>query len=287
MDPALVKEREAFLRRARTMQYVETARVAQQSASSSLKSSSPSPSPAKRPAPNPAQRDYLTMDARPQNQGRFALLSKVVKYMKQRHLERDVHPLSVEEILEETMLQDSPLSDVKWLETEALPNNPKIHSTADGKFVFKPKYDVRNRQELYQLLKRHEFRGLGGIYLDDLAEAVADVDKVVQSLGDHVIHVVIPHDKKVVLFYNDKSFDLGIKEEFKQLWRAVSVEGMHEVKIEECLRRNGITSMSADRKIFTLATKQKQVGRKRASNRPVKLKDNEHLQDILKDFSQK
>ncbi|BHF62290.1 Transcription initiation factor IIE subunit beta [Sparganum proliferum] len=118
MDPALVKEREAFLRRARTMQYVETARVAQQSASSSLKSSSPSPSPAKRPAPNPAQRDYLTMDARPQNQGRFALLSKVVKYMKQRHLERDVHPLSVEEILEETMLQDSPLSDVKWLETE-------------------------------------------------------------------------------------------------------------------------------------------------------------------------
>ncbi|BHF62652.1 Transcription initiation factor IIE subunit beta [Sparganum proliferum] len=272
MDPALVKEREAFLRRARTMQYVETARVAQQSASSSLKSSSPSPSPAKRPAPNPAQRDYLTMDARPQNQGRFALLSKVVKYMKQRHLERDVHPLSVEEILEETMLQDSPLSDVKWLETEALPNNPKIHSTADGKFVFKPKYDVRNRQELYQLLKRHEFRGLGGIYLDDLAEAVADVDKVVQSLGDHVIHV---------------SFDLGIKEEFKQLWRSVSVEGMHEVKIEEYLRRNGIASMSADRKIFTLATKQKQVGRKRASNRPVKLKDNEHLQDILKDFSQK
>uniref|UniRef100_A0A0X3PTE6 Transcription initiation factor IIE subunit beta n=1 Tax=Schistocephalus solidus TaxID=70667 RepID=A0A0X3PTE6_SCHSO len=110
------------------------------------------------------------------------------------------------------MLQDAPLSDVKWLETEALPNNPKIHSTADGKFVFKPKYDVRNRQELYQLLKRHEFRGLGGIYLDDLAEAVADVERVVQSLGDHVIQVVTPHDKKVVLFYNDKSFDLGIKE---------------------------------------------------------------------------
>ncbi|VDM02281.1 unnamed protein product [Schistocephalus solidus] len=287
MDPSLVKEREAFLRRARTMQYVETPRINQQAASSSVKSSSPSPSPAKRLATNPAQRDYLTMDSRPQNQGRFALLSKVVKYMKQRHLERDVHPLSVEEILEETMLQDAPLSDVKWLETEALPNNPKIHSTADGKFVFKPKYDVRNRQELYQLLKRHEFRGLGGIYLDDLAEAVADVERVVQSLGDHVIQVVTPHDKKVVLFYNDKSFDLGIKEEFKQLWRAVSVEGMHELKIEEYLRRNGITSMSADRKTFTLVTKQKHTGQKRASNRPVKLKDNEHLQDILKDFSQK
>nr|VZI45444.1 unnamed protein product [Spirometra erinaceieuropaei] len=156
------------------------------------------------------------MDARPQNQGRFALLSKVVKYMKQRHLERDIHPLSVEEILEETMLQDSPLSDVKWLETEALPNNPKIHSTADGKFVFKPNV---SRSSLFL--------------------------------------------------------------EFKQLWRAVSVEGMHEVKIEEYLRRNGITSMSADRKIFTLATKQKQAGRKRASNRPVKCLDNHVLPKSL------
>uniref|UniRef100_A0A0X3PZ67 Transcription initiation factor IIE subunit beta n=1 Tax=Schistocephalus solidus TaxID=70667 RepID=A0A0X3PZ67_SCHSO len=82
MDPSLVKEREAFLRRARTMQYVETPRINQQAASSSVKSSSPSPSPAKRLATNPAQRDYLTMDSRPQNQGRFALLSKVVKYMK-------------------------------------------------------------------------------------------------------------------------------------------------------------------------------------------------------------
>ncbi|VDN15179.1 unnamed protein product [Dibothriocephalus latus] len=212
MDPSLLKEREAFLRRARTMQYVETPRITQPSVSSSAKSSSPGPSPAKRAVTTPAQRDYLTVDSRPQNQGRFALLSKVVKYMKQRHLERDIHPLSVDEILEETMLQDAPLSDVKWLETEALPNNPKIHSTPDGKFVFRPKYEVRNKQELYQLLKKHEVKGLGGIYLDDLAEAVADVDKVVQSLGDNVIQVVTPHDKKVVLFYNDKTLDLGIKE---------------------------------------------------------------------------
>lgn len=33
-----------------------------------------------------------------------------------------------------------------------------------------------------------------------------------QSFGDHVIRIVTPHDKKTILFYNDKSFDLNVDE---------------------------------------------------------------------------
>ncbi|VDD75434.1 unnamed protein product [Mesocestoides corti] len=281
MDPSLLKEREAFLRRAKNMPVIEKPRIQQQPVSQA----NVSPTPAKRPFIS-TSRDYLAMDTRPQNQGRFTLLSRVVKYMKQRHLERDLHPLSVDEILEELMLQDTPQSDINWLENEALPNNPKISVSSDGKFVFKPKYDIRSRNELYQILKKHEIKGLGGIYLDDICEALPEAEKVIQNLGDTVIQVTTPHDKKTVLFFNDKSFDLNVEEEFKQLWRAVSVEGVHEGKIEEYLHKNGITSMSADKKVFIPAAKQKRPGQRRAT-RPVRLKDNEHLQDILKDFSDK
>ena len=68
---------------------------------------------------------------------------------------------------------------------QALPNNPKIRVTPDRKFVFKPRYDIRTRQDLYQLLKRHELKGLGGVYLDDIAECIPDAEKVINVSFDH------------------------------------------------------------------------------------------------------
>lgn len=52
--------------------------------------------------------------------------------------------------------------------------------TPDKKFVFKPKYEIRNRNDLYKLLKTHELKGLGGILFDDVDEAIKDADKVVK-----------------------------------------------------------------------------------------------------------
>ncbi|CAH8624568.1 unnamed protein product [Heterobilharzia americana] len=105
--------------------------------------------------------------------------------MKQRHLEGDTHPLSVEEILEEAVLHDTPPATIKWLEEEALPNNPKIRVTEDSKFVFRPRYNIRTRKDLYQLFRRQELKGLGGIYLDDLTESIPDVEKIL-SVGKSV-----------------------------------------------------------------------------------------------------
>ncbi len=78
MDPSLLKEREAFLRRAKNMPVVERPRTQQPAV---VQSSSPGPTPAKRPM-LASTRDYLALDTRPQNQGKFTLLSRVVKYMK-------------------------------------------------------------------------------------------------------------------------------------------------------------------------------------------------------------
>ncbi|VEL26264.1 unnamed protein product [Protopolystoma xenopodis] len=178
MDPALVREREAFLRRAKLIPTIDAPKP-------SLATSEPH-------APRrsaTSSLDYRALESRPINQGRFAILSRIVKYMKvnqviyllfkQRHLEHDLHPLSVDEILEEAMLQDISHHTMKWLEDEALPNNPKIKAFPEKKFAFKPKYDARNRQELYHLLKRNDVKGIGGVYLDDIAEGISDAEKVV------------------------------------------------------------------------------------------------------------
>ncbi|CAH8862667.1 unnamed protein product [Trichobilharzia szidati] len=291
MNPSLIKEREAFLKRAMAMPVVEKPKA--NPATSSSASAASEGNSLRRPPPSVASSSSVSTELRSVDstrpsilQGKFAVLSRIVKYMKQRHLEGDTHPLSVDEILEEAVLHDTPPATIRWLEEEALPNNPKIRVTEDRKFVFRPRYDIRTRKDLYQLLRRQELKGLGGIYLDDLTESLPDVEKILASFGDHVIRIVTPHDKKTILFYNDKSFDLNVDEEFKQRWRAVSVEGVHETKIEEYLKRNGISSMSGDRKSFT-PVQRKKPGQKRASNRPVHFKDNEHVNGILEDFSEK
>ncbi|VDO75258.1 unnamed protein product, partial [Schistosoma mattheei] len=236
MNPSLIKEREAFLKRAMTIPVVEKPKS---NFSGTSEEKGAVTSVHRRGPPSVSTVSELrSLELKPQLQGKFAVLSRI-----QRHLEGDTHPLSVEEILEEAVLHDTPPAT-------ALPNNPKIRVTTDAKFVFKPRYDIRTRKDLYQLLRRQELKGLGGIYLDDLTESVPDVEKILNSFGDHVIRIVTPHDKKTILFYNDKSFDLNVDEEFKQQWRSVSVEGVHETKIEEYLKRNGISSMSGDRKNF-------------------------------------
>lgn len=115
MDPKLAKEREAFLRQAKNSIIVEKPRNVPVPANFS--SQAVTTYSAIKPHLS-TTRDYLAMDIRPQNQGKFKLLSCVVKYMKTRHLEGDFHPLSVEEILEELTLLDQPKSDIRWLEEE-------------------------------------------------------------------------------------------------------------------------------------------------------------------------
>lgn len=85
----------------------------------------------------------------------------------------------------------------QWLQQEALVSNPKIEVTDDGKYAFKPPYNVKDRKTLLRLLDRHDQRGLGGINLDDIRESMANVDGTLKKLGDCVTYVTRPTDKKV------------------------------------------------------------------------------------------
>ena len=102
------------------------------------------------------------------SQFKFGVLAKIVRHMKARHMEGDDHPLNLEEILDETNQLDVGNKTKNWLATEALKNNPRMSANPDGTFIYKPPYDIRNKKGFMKLLRKHDLKGLGGIFLEDI-----------------------------------------------------------------------------------------------------------------------
>lgn len=289
MDPALLKERNAFLNRAKAQPVVEKRKHADTDSHSSKKHKSSKSkhsnglSSSKLPSKTPF--DYKTSQG--SSQYKFGILAKIVKFMKTRHQEGESHGLTIDEILDETNQLDVPSKHKHWLATEALKNNPKIKVLNLGsteKYLFNPSFEIRDKKGLLNLLKKYDLHGYGGILQDEVEESLPKAEKCMKNLGDNIVYVTRPNDKKKVLFYNDKYCRFNVDEEFQKLWRGVSVEGMDERKIEDYLEKQGITSMQ-DVGIKKVAQSQKRKKGKKKKGNFKKL--NEHLDGVLQDYSDK
>ncbi|XP_062902569.1 transcription initiation factor IIE subunit beta [Mobula hypostoma] len=282
MDPALLKERELFKKRALSTPAVEKRKVPCSSGSSSSKKKKPKSDQGGASKSN-SENGSLSYRALPGSTGyKFGVLAKIVNYMKTRHQRGDTHPLTLDEILDETKLLDIGMRQKQWLMTEALINNPKIDVT-DGKYAFKPKYNLRDKKALLRLLDKHDQRGLGGILLEDIEEGLPNAQKAIKVLGDQIVFVTRP-DKKKILFYNDRSCQFTIDEEFQKLWRSIPVDSMDEEKIEDYLKKQGISSMqeTGPKKVVSV-----QKRKKSASQRKRKFKaHNNHMAGLLEDYSE-
>ncbi|XP_043310258.1 transcription initiation factor IIE subunit beta [Cervus canadensis] len=71
--------------------------------------------------------------------------------------------------------------------------------------------------------------------------------------------------------------------EFQKLWRSVTVDSMDEEKIEEYLKRQGISSMqdSGPKKVAPIQRRKKPASQKKRRFKT----HNEHLAGVLKDYS--
>lgn len=168
---------------------------------------------------------------------KFGVLAKIVRHLKTRHQDGDDHPLALEELLDETNQLDVGNKVKQWLLNEALIRNPKVEVTPEQKFLFKPPYKVRDKKGMLKLLKHHDLKGLGGILLEDIQESLPNCEKILRLLNNEIIYIQRPIDKKKILFYNDRTANLNVDEDFQKLWRAVAVESMDDQKIEEYLEK--------------------------------------------------
>ncbi|CAL1680621.1 unnamed protein product [Lasius platythorax] len=285
MDPALLRERELFKKRALTTPAVEKKKQEKETTKDETpKKNEP---PKKKPklssistGPKLDMVNYKTMTG--STQYKFGVLAKIVKHMKARHQEGDDHPLTLEEILDETNQLDVGSKVKQWLQTEALVKNPKIEVTSDCRFAFKPMYKIKDKKSLLRLLKQHDLKGLGGILLEDIQESLPHCDKHLKNLHNEILYITRPLDKKKIVFYNDKTAQFPIDEEFQKLWRAVAVDAMDDQKIDEYLEKQGIRSMQ-DHGLKKPAPikRKKPVNRRKQFKKP---RDNEHLADVLETY---
>ncbi|XP_063775491.1 transcription initiation factor IIE subunit beta [Pseudophryne corroboree] len=282
MDPALLRDRELFKKRALSTPAVEKRSTASSESSKRKKAKLDigGTSSSKQSADGSNGAFNLKSLSGSSNY-KFGVLAKIVNYMKTRHQRGDTHPLSLEEILDETQHLDIGIKQKQWLMSEALVNNPKI-DIIDGRYAFKPKYNLKDKKALLRLLDKHDQRGLGGILLEDIEEGLPNAQKAIKALGDQIVFVTRP-DKKKILFYNDKSCQFTVDEEFQKLWRSVPVDSMDDEKIEEYLKRQGISSMqeSGPKKMIPIQKRKKSTSQKKRRFKT----HNDHLAGVLKDYT--
>ncbi|XP_034442847.1 transcription initiation factor IIE subunit beta isoform X1 [Hippoglossus hippoglossus] len=255
MDPALLRERELFKKRALSTPAVEK----RQTSDSHKKKKSKADKDGSSGSKHGAESSNGNINIKASSGYKFGCLAKIVNYMKTRHQNGDTHCLTLEEILDETKLLDISMKQKHWLMTEALVNNPKI-DVRDGTYGFKPKYNLKDKKALLRLLDKHDQLGLGGVLLDDVEEGLPNSAKAIKALGDQIIFVTRP-DKKKILFYNDKHCQFTVDEEFQKLWRSVPVDSIDEEKIEEYLKKQGISSMqeSGPKKVAIASSKEEEA----------------------------
>ena len=115
------------------------------------------------------------------SQFKFNVLAKIVKHMRTRHQEGETHPLTIDEILDETHQLDVGIRTKQWLINEALKSNPKVEEVDSGtRYVFRPPYKLENKKALLSLLKKHDLKGLGGILMDDILESLPKAEKCIK-----------------------------------------------------------------------------------------------------------
>lgn len=234
---------------------------------------------------------YKTMTS--WSQANFGIIAKIVKWLKERHLSGDSEPLTLDDILDETEQIDISTRTRTWLENEVLLENPRVrvikpeNGEGPAKYQFNPKIDVKDRKTLRKFLMDKYQSGEGAIWLDDILESLPNANKVVKWLVDNEYIVVItrPIDKKKIVFHNEGKQDIKVDDEFIKLWRSISVDGVADDKIEEYLEKHGIQSIQdlASKKIEPIQKRRKVM---RRQNKNFKA-HNEHMKDILEDYSEK
>lgn len=107
------------------------------------------------------------------------------------------------------------------------------------RFSFKPVYKIKDGKSLLRLLKQQDLKGLGGVLLEEVQESLPHCEKALKKFANDIVYITRPIDKKKVLFYNDRSANLIVDEDFQKLWRTATVDAMDDAKIDEYLEKQG------------------------------------------------
>ncbi|KAI0988276.1 hypothetical protein GJ496_003315 [Pomphorhynchus laevis] len=227
------------------------------------------------------------------SQQKFSTLCRIVNFLQARYLNGHYDPITLNEII--TQLKFEISQKVRtWLLDDALKNNPRVRMTDSTEgmpgtcgFSYEPPLKVTNRKSLLRLLKEHHHKGDGGILVDDIRKSLPNADVILKMIANCTI-LIQRSDKKEVLFYRDSVNWKRQPDDIRQLWRDVPMDGVDMFKIEQHLKKRGISHVPV--KETTKSSNQRKSRRKHVNVKhqqksyPNKIM-NVHMQGILKDYS--
>ncbi|CAF0977083.1 unnamed protein product [Rotaria sordida] len=251
---------------------------------SSQKTNRPKPTFGRSKTSSDFASDYHTSST--SSKSRFLTLANIVEKLQERFLSGQTDAITLDEIIEESSLTIDP-SDKHWLASEALLSNEKIDVKKvddTNKFVYKPPLDLKAPKKIHllNLLKTRHERCEGAVTVDDVRDTIPKTraDNIIDSLIKSGDVVKVTSNKKDILFYTDRAYDLRVNPEFIESWRKISVEGLDDKKIWEFLDNQGHYGLTKNAPRQALPTKSRRGGR-----RPDTMKHNLHVAHQLEDYS--
>jgi transcription initiation factor TFIIE subunit beta len=237
---------------------------------------SPSPGDAVDPAGPPRKKQKTTIVySQPKETGMgqhlYTQLTYAVDYLKN-HSE----PISAEKIAGYLSTTMTPAF------LHLLKNNPKITYHADTDlYEFRPLHNIRNASSLLATLANTTTGA--GLVVKELKDGYPNVDQDLNTLEARGEVLVIRGKKDGLarmVWYNDAKLNVGISNEFKELWASLKVPDAGDLPKE--LEKAGMTPASVDPRTVKRAVveKVKKKGRRRGKI------TNTHLVGILRDYSQ-
>ncbi|CAF3777315.1 unnamed protein product [Rotaria sp. Silwood1] len=289
---SLFKERENFLKRQKDASAFTISNEKRQkieklsSSSSSQKTNRPKPTFGRSKTSSDFTSDYHISST--SSKSRFLTLTNIVEKLQERFLGGQTDAITLDEIIAESDLTIDP-SDKHWLASEALLSNEKIDvKKVDdvNKFVYKPPLDLKAPKKIHllNLIKNRHEKCEGAVTVDDVRDTIpkAKADSIIDSLIKNGDIVKVTSNKKDVLFYTDRAYNLRVNPEFIESWRKISVEGLDDKKIWEFLDNQGHYGLTKNiPRQVQLPTKSS----KRGGRRPDTMKHNLHVAHQLEDYS--
>ena len=190
------------------------------------------------------------------SQYRFAVLGKIVRHMRHRHMAGEDMALKLDEMHDETNPLDVCRKIKRWLSTQSLKKNPKIDARESDPetpyygpeytYLFNLPYNIKNEKKLLRLVQDYDHKGIGGVFMEDLQELLPRCDKIIQLLldDDKILVLKTANKKNVVLLReNAEQLQVHVDEEFQKLWCSIAVDSLDDMKIEEYLEKTGFAFM--------------------------------------------
>ncbi|PVZ98130.1 hypothetical protein BB558_005270 [Smittium angustum] len=192
------------------------------------------------------------------------------------HLRQYERPQTIEEIFKLTRIN---VSDPEVF--GLLCSNEKIiYNKENQTFEYKPVYDLKNKDDLLNLLKQRV--NIGGLLIKDLKDSHIDLNKAVNELKSEgwVLTINNKDGTPRQLFYNRNNTNLAVNDSFKEIWQELRVPDETELMFE--MERAGLKQMEiAKRK----TANDEGLKKLKVKNRRIKI-TNTHLEgiDLTKDY---